>query len=656
MTPTRYPHVFEPLVINGVPIRNRIVVPAHTTNYGVDHMPSERHVDYHRERARGGPGLIIFESIRVHPSSLSKPQGIAGYDPRCVEPFRRVADAVHGQSARLFGQIIHLGRQVDGDAVRAVPWGPSPIPWTTTAPVPHAMNEGDMADVVAGFVLSARHVLEAGLDGLEVHFGHGHLLQQFLSPASNARTDQYGGSEENRLRFPLEVLRAVRDAVGPDVCVGVRVSGHEYLDGGLTVDEMERIVVAVADAAQVDFVNVSHSAYHGSGSLSTQMADMQYPVDGFRDVARRMRRALRGAGHEMPTFAVCKVRTIAEAESILAAGDADMAGMARAHIADPSIVAHAAAGREHLTRTCIGCNQGCAGFLEKVLPITCLVNPAAGKEATWGDPVADPAPRPRRVLIIGAGPAGMEAAWVAAARGHDVTVWERSPRTGGRLRTLEQMPLRRDFLALGDWQEAACSRHGVTVRTSLDADVASVLAFAPDAVVVAAGARFNPPAIEGAVMVVTLEEALAAPERLGRDVAVVDRTGEWAAASVVEHLAGTGITVTAIATGDRFAWRVTIYSRTGLMDRIERLGVEVHTGRQVVGAEDGRLRISGLRGGATSLGPFSGVVVADHGVADDRLAAPLRSAGLEVHLAGDSLAARTALEAVYEGHEVGRLL
>ncbi|MDX1692004.1 MAG: NADH-dependent flavin oxidoreductase, partial [Acidimicrobiia bacterium] len=365
-----YPTVFRPVSLNGVELRNRVVVPAHTTNFGVDHLPGERHVAYHEARARGGAGLIIFESIRVHPSTLGKPEGIAGYDPACIEPFRRVADAVHAHGARLFGQIISLGRLVDGDPIRTAAFAPSPERWSIRARPARVMDEGDIRAIVEGHVTAATNVLEAGLDGLEIHLGHGHLLQQFLSPASNSRTDRYGGSEENRMRLAVEVLGAVRSAVGDDVCMGVRVSGSEFLDGGLGVADMERIVPMLLEAVPIDFVDVSHSAYHDSRSLATQMADMTMSEYAFRDVTRRITHAVRDAGHTVPTIAVCKIRTMAEAEAILARGDADLVAMARAHIAEPAFVRKSRTGRETEIRPCIGCNQGCAGFLEKGLPIT----------------------------------------------------------------------------------------------------------------------------------------------------------------------------------------------------------------------------------------------------------------------------------------------
>jgi NADH:flavin oxidoreductase / NADH oxidase family len=248
-------------------------------------------------------GLIIFEAIRVHPSSIGRAQGVIGYDPRCVPAFRRVAEAVHAHDTKLFGQIVHVGRHAEGYFGRTATWGASPIPWAPGGPIPHEMNEDDMAEVVAGHVRTARHLREAELDGLEVHFGHGHLLQQFLSPASNVRADAYGGSEANRLRFPLLVLQAVREAMGPAYPVGIRISAEEFMSPGLSLTDMQRIVPVIAAAVPIDFVNVSHSAYHASYSLATQMADMHFPRAAFRNLPAGIKAVVPLPGEEDPRAA-----------------------------------------------------------------------------------------------------------------------------------------------------------------------------------------------------------------------------------------------------------------------------------------------------------------------------------------------------------------
>lgn len=652
---TAFPHALSPIRIGSLHLRNRIFVPAHTTNFGEDHLPSERHLRYHVERARGGVGAIVFESIRVQPNCVGRPQAVAGFDRRAIAPFRRIGDAVRAEGAKLLGQIIHLGRQVDGDFERTVSWGPSPVRWSATSAMPHAMSPDDMESVVAAHVATARNLVEAGLDGIEIQVAHGHLLQQFLSPLSNAREDEFGGSRENRMRFPLAVVAAVRRAVGPDYTLGIRVSAEEFVEPGLHLAEMERIVVAFAGAVRLDFVNVSHSAYHASYSLATQIADMSFDPALFRHFPGGVRGALRAAGHEIPVFAVCRFGTLSEADAVIAAGEADMVGMARAHIAEPAIVRKTLEGRSEEIRACIACNQGCAGMLEKNMAVRCLVNPQAGVEGTWRDPVEDPAPVPRDVLVVGGGPAGLEAAWVAAARGHRVRLVERRPRLGGQLADALAMPSRQAFRDLLAFQERQLARYGVTVALGRPATTDGILAERPDIVVLTTGSRSLPASLPGSGLVVALEAALHDPEALGPRVAFVDLTGEWASLAAIEHLADLGKRVTVFSPVAGFAWRTTLYSTLGWAKRLREKGVKVATLRKVLAYDGISLSVEDVScGEVESLPGFSAVVMAQYNAAADELRAPLSRAGIELRLAGDCLSPRTALEAVYEGHEVAR--
>jgi 2,4-dienoyl-CoA reductase-like NADH-dependent reductase (Old Yellow Enzyme family) len=653
---------FQPFDLGSITVRNRIFVPAHTTNFGLDNLPTDRHTAYHEARARGGVGLIIMESLRVHPTSLGKPQGVAAYDPRCVGPLTRIAEAVHGHGAKVFGQIIHLGRQIDGDALRLPSWGPSPIAWDATSPAPHVMTMSDVAEVVDGHVTSARNVLAAGFDGLEIHVGHGHLLQQFLSPATNTRTDEYGGSEANRCRFAVEVLRAVRDAVGPETCVGIRISADEYAPGGLVLDDMQRIVCRLADLVALDFVNVSHSAYHGSYSLSTQMADMSFPATTFRHLAPAIKAALIADGHDLPVMAVCKFRTIEEAEEALETGGADLIGMARAHVADPDLVAKARRGRVAETRTCVGCNQGCAGFLEKGLPITCVVNPTVGVERTWTpDPVDDPAPLAKRVVVIGGGPAGMEAAWVAAARGHQVQLVEQSTQLGGQLRWVEHLPKRRDFLHLIEEQEAACDRHGVDVQLNTrlsDDDVAEMTARDPDLhVVVATGATIPAFDFPNGGSALTPIEVLGRSWTVGDTVAFHDLGGDWTSLGLVEYLADLGVSVVYTTPVAGYGWKITRYSKTALTARLRQAGVAIRPLRAAQSYLDGVFTVEDLSTGELEHLVVDQVVAVGNPVADSLVrSADAGGSRGRVQAIGDCLAPRSALEAVYEGHRVAREL
>ncbi|MDB5511416.1 MAG: putative NADH-dependent flavin oxidoreductase, partial [Enterovirga sp.] len=648
--PEAYPHALSPLRVGSLTLRNRIVVPAHTTNFGEDHLPSERHLEYHRARARGGVGAIIFESVRVQQNCVGRPQAVAGFDRRCIAPFRRIGDAVRAEGARLLGQVIHLGRQVDGDYERTVSWGPSPIRWSGTAAVPHAMTEDDMASVVDAHVATALNLVEAGLDGIEIQVGHGHLLQQFLSPLSNGRQDRYGGSLENRMRFPLAAVAAVRAAVGPGFTLGIRVSAEEFVEPGLHLDEAERVVCGLAAAVKLDFVNVSHSAYHASYSLATQMADMSFDPATFRPLPAGVRGRLRAAGHDLPVFAVCRFRTLAEAEAMIASGAADAVGMARAHIAEPAIVRKTVENRADEIRSCIACNQGCAGMLEKSMAVRCLVNPQAGLEGTWRDPAADRAAQPRDVVVVGGGPAGLEAAWVAAARGHRVRLIERSERLGGQLNHLRRMPSRHAFLDLLDFQSRQLARYGVTVELGREARAEDVVARGPDVVVLTTGSRPVAPLLPGGGPVLTIEDALGDPDALGDRVAFVDLTGEWASLSAIGHIADLGKRVTVFSPVAGFASRTTIYSTLAWTKRLRDKGVKIATLRKVLSFDGASLVVEDVSCGVVErLAGFGSVVLAQHNAVADELRGPLARAGIALKLAGDCLAPRTAMEAVYEG-------
>ena len=652
----RYPLASQAFRIGRAKLRNRLFVPAHTTNFGEHHMPAERHVEYHRARARGGAALIIFESIRVARESLGRPQGVGGYDRAAIPALARCADAVHAEGAKLFGQVIHIGRQIEGDFERTASFGPSPVRWSPTAAMPHAMNEDDMAAVIDAHVVTARNVLEAGMDGFEVHLGHGHLLQQFLSPASNTRTDAYGGEEDNRLRFPLAVLRAVRAAVGPQANVGIRFSGDEYIDGGLTLADALSMLPKILDAVPLDFVNVSHSAYHMSYSLATQFADMHFDPAPFRELSREIRRVLRERGHDVPVLAAGKYRSVAEAEQALGAGIADMVGFARGHIADPELVVKSFAGREDEVRSCVGCNQGCAAMLEKNLAITCLVNPAAGQETEWPQ-IPPRAAAARRLVVIGAGPAGLEAAATAAECGHRVTLLERDAEPGGQMRWIRRMPARRDLLGLLSQQLARVKRANVEMLVGMAADPAMVAALAPDLVLLATGSTPQRCRLPFGGEALTLERALEHPEALGRCVAFQDLTGEFAALGAIEHFANLGLAVTVFTPVAGFAWRTTIYSSLATRKRLRERGVRIATMRVVKGFDGGELSVEDTSTGELECLPgFDSLVVAQYNLAEDALYAPLRAAGLAVKAIGDCLAPRTALEAVYEGHAAARAL
>ncbi|MBO6759192.1 MAG: NAD-binding protein [Roseibium sp.] len=650
-----YPHVFRPIRIGATDIRNRIFVPAHTTNYGENNLPSDRHLAYHRARAAGGAGLIIFEGIRVHRSSLGRQQGVNGYEHECIPRFQNIAEAVRSEGGRLFGQIIHLGRHIDGNYARMPSWSASPIPWSSTAPPPHPMTVEEIQMVVDAHADVAENLVEAGLDGIELQMAHGHLLQQFMSPASNQREDAYGGTAENRLRFAHDTLKAVRARMGDDRTLGIRVSADEFLPGGLTLEDMCRIIRTLADSIKVDFVNVSHSAYHGSYTVSTQMADMAFKRETFQPLTRAVKKALIGVAHVPKVMTVCRYQSVQHAEDMIASDGADMVGMARAHIADPEIVNKAQSGRESDTTPCIGCNQGCANMLALNLAITCLTNPCAGREGEWPAPSLVRTEKAHRVLVVGGGPAGMEAAAVAAERGHEVSLWDRGETLGGALSWTSRMPLRSEFGKLIDRQCARLEAAGVSVSLHTEATPDTLSAIGAQTIIWATGADPIGQQLRSGGSALTLQDALADPNALGDEVLIVDHIGGWSVVSVAEFLAGLGKSVTLVAPSGTPGWTISMYSSFALRDRLRKKEVRIIGHHSLEDHRDGTAVLRDLSLDASHIEVAASAVIAPlPGRPRTSVRDAMRPIGARRFSVGDCQSARTALEAVYEGHEAGR--
>ena len=648
--------VFEPFRINGLALRNRIFMPAHTTNFGVDHLPSARHVAYHRERAAGGVAMIIFEAIRVMENTLGRPQGVCGYLPESVQAFQAVADAIHEGGASFIAQICHMGRQIEGEFERTVSWGASPIRWSMSAYPPKQMNRRDMQQVIDAHLRTAENMLKAGADGIELHWGHGHLLQQFLSPLSNRREDEYGGSTENRLRFPLEVARCLREALGPSVCLGVRISAEEYHDDGLTLDESCRIIALAAPQVQLDFIHVSHSAYHMSRSLGTQMADMAIDPAPFRALPGRIREAASNSARPIAILSVCKYRTLDDAGQMLTSGAADMIGMARAHVAEPELVSKWQSGRADEVQPCIGCNQGCAQNLERNIALTCLVNPRAGREAIWGRADLDRVATPRTVLVVGGGPAGLEAAAVAAGRGHRVTLWERSTELGGRLALAAGLRLREDFGLWLAFAQRRLQRLGVAIELGRVASPDSIAAMRPEQVIVATGAQPLSLTLGDGTRALSLDEG-ARIDAAGLSIAVYDETGDWGALGLVEHLSASGAKVVLLTPAGGVLWRTTIYSSTTTFARWRERKIRIRSFRRPLALDGKRLLLEDTScGERETLEGIDRLIAVVPPRADDGLEALLANAGIACSAVGDCVAPRNALEAIFEGHRSGRLV
>jgi 2,4-dienoyl-CoA reductase-like NADH-dependent reductase (Old Yellow Enzyme family) len=643
-----WPLTFRPYDIAGVALRNRIFLPAHTTNFGRDFLPTSEHVAYLRERARGGVGLVIVEPLRVHRTSLGRAAGLTGGDRRALDGLRRMVDAVRAEGAAVFCQITHAGRHGENAVDRLAAWGPSAMPWVVGGEMPHAMTQRDMDAVRDAFVATAELAVEAGFQGMEVHLGHGHLLHQFLSPAANARPDDYGGSLENRLRWPLQVLGAITAAVGPRAAVGIRVSVDDLMPGGLTAADQRAIIAAAVAVPGVAFVNASVAAYQWP-SIGHHVADMSAPAHPYLDQTV----ALRDVIGTLPLLTANRYQTLDHAETALATGAIDMVGMNRAHMADPDIIAKAQAGQPALIRPCVAGNF-CIGQIALHRPISCMMNPRVGKEEHWTERPA-PAATPARVLVVGAGPAGMEAARVAALRGHDVTLWDAAAGLGGKLSLAGTGHLRADLHRMRDWLAGQLASSGVAVRLGHRATAADILAFAADAVVLATGATAD--ALPNA-QAISAEQALAAhrPTWSGRRVVVQDDAGSWATLSVAETLAAAGADVTIVSRPDAPLWDVTLYSRMTALERLGGAGVTLRPGMIVTHHTPGALHARAKYAIDTITLPFDHLIHSGRGTGAFSLQSRLESAGATVHPIGDANAPRTLFEAMHDAQAIARNL
>ncbi|WP_314172275.1 oxidoreductase [Streptomyces winkii] len=659
--------LLSPVSLDRVRLRNRVFVPGHTTNFGHDNRPTERHTAYHRERARGGVGLIITEGIRVHPTSSGRHISLGSFDDSSIPQYAAVAEAVQTHGTRLFAQLLHTGRQAGGDATRTAAWSPGTAPWAAGMHIPHAMGRGDISIVVRAFGAAARRMQRAGYDGVEIHLGHGHLIEQFLSPFTNTRTDAYGGSPDGRLRFAREVLTEVL-AQAPGLPMGIRISVDEFLPGGLTPSDMVEIVGLLRQEFPLLYVHASHAAYHGSYSLGTQMADMSFEHAQFRHHAALFKKEF----PDLPVLAVCRLDSVPEAAALVTAGEADLVGLARPHIADPYLVRRAHEGRPHDVRSCIACNQGCVGRLEANLPISCVVNPEVGSEAEWAavrsglTAAADPVTI-RRVLVVGGGPAGMEAALAAERAGFEVTLVEAGRALGGRISDAATVPGRERLGLMVADLVRELGRSAVTVRLGEPVAAADLLPGGRldgfDDVVVATGARPGKRELPDGPPVFDILEAIAALRApvapLLGTVLVRDDQGGWAAASVAESLARGGAQVHMLSPTASFASKITTYSKLALTSRLGELGVRSHPMRDVAAARgDSVVLRDTLCGHTEELTGVTAVLDVGLPVADDGLyrALDTRDDAPRVHVVGDANAPRTALEAVYEGRLAGTFL
>lgn len=658
-----YPHLFSPLRIGNVRVRNRIMQTAHVKLFAHDAVDSQRNVDYQAARARGGAGLLITGNRVVHPTSTTGfPRVAWAYLPDALEADRRLTLAVHEHGAMIFAQLNHFGLNASSDSADdlRVLWGPSAVKSPAYGESPKAMEVEDIQEVVEWWGRSAELTREGGFDGTEVHISHSYLLHQFLSPLYNKREDEYGGSFENRLRFAREVIAEVRRRAGDDWVVGVRISLSDFIPGALDIGDAVTVAQMLEADGQIDYVNVTAAGYH---NIFRAIEPSDEPDGYLVDLSAQVK-----AATALPVFAVGGIKDAQLAEEILASGKADMVAMTRAQIADPEFANKVRQKREGEIYHCIRGNQGCIARVFKGLPIACTVNPAAGRERRFG--VLTPAAMPAKWLVVGGGPAGMKAAETLAKRGHQVTLVEREDQLGGQVNLILKTPGRQEFGWLTRDLEHQLRNHGVEIRLGTEGTPDLAEELAPEGVILATGAlpsrtgfsSVNPlvdrlPGTEQE-NVLTVWDVLLESQPVGKRVVVLDDDGTRYAAGVTEVLLDRGCEVQLVSRWPSlFPSTLTTLDMAHVYARLLGKGLDYRLNSWAISIQGDRVDVVNLyTGSQDSLEPIDTVVLATGPKANDDLYFALKGRIDNLHRIGDCVAPRKLDHAIYEGALAGHEL
>jgi len=560
--------LLQPFQLKHLRLKNRLMITSHEPAYPEDGMPKAKYRAYHVERAKAGIALTMTAgSAAVSRDSPPVFNNILAYKDEVVPWMRELTDACHAHGAAVMIQLTHLGRRTSWSKADWLPVvSPSHEREASHRAFPKRMEDWDIARIIQDYADAAERMHAAGVDGLELE-AYGHLMDQFWSPATNTLDAPYGGPLENRVRFTLEVIQAIRQRVGPDFILGVRGVADEVRPGGLTQDEGLGIARYLAKSGMVDFLNIIRGHIDTDAGLTDVI-----PVQGMRSAPHLDFAGSLRAHVDIPIFHAAKIQDVNTARHAIASGKLDMVGMTRAHMADPHIVRKIVEGREDTIRPCVGGNF-CLDRIYAGGEAYCIHNPSTGRELTLPHTIA-PAPTQRKVLVIGAGPAGLEAARVSAERGHTVTVMEAAPKPGGQIRLTALSPRRKEMLSIIDWRMARCEERGVTFRFNTLADETTVLAERPDVVIIATGGLPHTDVLStGNELVVSAWDILGGDVKPGQDVLLFDDAGDHSALQAAEVIAQSGAHLE-VATPDRtFAPEVMAMNLVPYMRSLQKLDV-----------------------------------------------------------------------------------
>jgi 2,4-dienoyl-CoA reductase-like NADH-dependent reductase (Old Yellow Enzyme family)/thioredoxin reductase len=660
-TNPHYPRLFEPLDIVGGRLKNRIVHASMTTKYGRGQAVSPRLLDYHRSRALGGAAMLITEPFNTlpwqHVDYKPSPLTEVGFESLC-----RLAEVVESLDCRILGQIQDSGRGRHEQGRHPSAFGPSALPDDLSWTVPHVLSTERIWEIIDVMVDACERIKATGMSGVEISAGHGHLFHQFLSSWSNHREDEFGGCLDNRVRLVKTLAERVRDRCGRDFIIGVKLPGDDGVPGSIDVTEAGRITAALADSDVVSFFSFAQGSH--AASLHMHIPDMTGPRAPYGPLTS----ALKQFAGDVPVMALGLITDPAEAEGLLTSG-LDLVALGRPLVTDATWPRKASAGLAADIRYCVSCNTCWATIVQDLSPLGCDNNPRVGLPNET-EPLPKVAPgESRRVVVVGSGPAGLEAAATAASRGHDVTILGAGAEVGGKLRLRVDLPGGENLSSVYDYQLQVLQRNGVKIEYGFHATVDDVLAYTPDAVVVAAGATMSWPQElpaelrdDGAILdlrelVVSLADFTGQEE--GTAV-ILDRDHTWGTYAAAERLRKIFSRVMIVTPRERLAEEEPLVTRQILSQRLSFADVTGKTHMRVLGdspLDEGVLKIANIFSGVTeTIDDLALLTYATPRVPNDELVHPLREKGVACHVIGDAYAPRTLLAATRQGFEIGNLI
>lgn len=658
----QFEHLFRPIQIGPVTMANRICFSAHATNFAEDNLPSERQAYYYGERAKGGAGWIVIGGSIAHETSNWAEGFNLVSDERSIPGYRKITSRVHDHGTKIFTQIDHYGGAVPHPRkYRGATLAPSGIADALEGEVPKAIEEEDMEMLIDASARAVHVAKESGFDGVEVISAQGFsIIQQFMTPRFNKRTDQYGGSLENRLRFPLRLFERVRKEAGQNLCVGIKIVGDEMIEGGLTPEDIKEICRRLTASNCLDYIHVCLGV---TNNVQLVVPEMSYASGFAAYLAAGVREVV-----NVPVVAVKRINDPVLAEKILAEGQADVVAMARALISDPELPNKAKEGRLEDIRQCTGVNQECIGRMFVGLLTSCIQNPAAGEEKKWGIGTVTPAARKKKVVVVGGGPGGLKVAEIAAERGHEVHLYEKGKELGGEILSILKVKSRREFESILRYLRIRVQKLGVKVHFGQEMDAEGILEVGADAVVVATGALplrtgYSSMRPDVATMpgvdqdnVLTVFDVYGDGKSIGKRVLVVDEFGEMEATMTAEHLADQGKDVEIVTRLPWVGMKIDAFTFDPQMERLAERKVKWTAQTLVTGIEGKVVRGEHMYSKKKWEREVDSVVLVMGKRPNQTLYAALKGKVKELHRVGDCVTPRKITDAIYEGNILGREL